>query len=187
MAGRRVLLPGAGTCVYAMQASRGGTGGRSPTCSFPPLRSARLARMEGGRTQAEAIDDAMVERAAREAFWADDIGGHIKGDHTWESIPEEGRDAYRTMIRAALGAALRQTEGQASAEIERFDALTAIRVASGARHDQVNWPVAIRAALEESQGGLRSPERHADVLRAIGVLCRLPFNEMLPEHEAARR
>jgi len=56
----------------------------------------------------------MVERAAREAFWIDDLGGHIKGRHTWDSIPEQGRVNYRTMIRAALTAALStpQTAGE---------------------------------------------------------------------------
>lgn len=49
-----------------------------------------------------------VEAAAREAFWTDDVGGHHKAGsrpHTWENIPEVGRENYRTMVRAVLAAA----------------------------------------------------------------------------------
>src|SRR5436305_1109158 len=49
--------------------------------------------------------DREIEAAAREAFWTDDLGGHIKGRWTWETIPEEGRENYRKMVRAVLSAA----------------------------------------------------------------------------------
>lgn len=51
------------------------------------------------------ITDEMVERGAEAAFWQDDVGGHIKGPWTWATIPEEGRENYRQMVRAALSAA----------------------------------------------------------------------------------
>lgn len=53
----------------------------------------------------EMVDAASVEAASREMFWADDLGGHHKPGyqpHTWENIPEVGRENYRTGIRAAL-------------------------------------------------------------------------------------
>lgn len=50
------------------------------------------------------VADEMVEAASEAAFWQDDLGGHVKGPWTWDTIPEEGRENYRTMIRAALGA-----------------------------------------------------------------------------------
>lgn len=49
--------------------------------------------------------DEAVEAAARDAFWRDDLGGHIKGRWTWDTIPDEGRDNYRAMSCAALIAA----------------------------------------------------------------------------------
>lgn len=55
--------------------------------------------------------DAMVEAGAREAFFTDDAGGHIRGGHTWDTIPEVGRENYRTMVRAVLHAALRAAGG----------------------------------------------------------------------------
>jgi hypothetical protein len=51
------------------------------------------------------LSDELVEKAAREAFWADDMGGHIKGRWTWDTIPEEGRENFRTMVSAVLKAA----------------------------------------------------------------------------------
>ena len=54
--------------------------------------------------QAEARD-AVINAAAREAFWTDDISGHHKAGrspHTWENIPEVGRENYRTLIRAVV-------------------------------------------------------------------------------------
>lgn len=60
------------------------------------------------------VTDEAVEAAAREAFWTDDVGGHHKPGaqpHTWENIPEVGRENYRTMIRAAIAAALPHLRG----------------------------------------------------------------------------
>jgi hypothetical protein len=48
-------------------------------------------------------DDA-IEQAAREAFWTDDVGGHIKGHWTWEKLPEDGRENYRKMVRGVIHA-----------------------------------------------------------------------------------
>jgi hypothetical protein len=52
-----------------------------------------------------AEDPQVIEACASEAFWTDDIGGHHKPGrvpHTWENIPEEGRENYRTLVRAVL-------------------------------------------------------------------------------------
>lgn len=48
-----------------------------------------------------------IEDAARDAFWTDDLGGHIKGGWTWDTIPDLGRANYRTMALAALAAAVK--------------------------------------------------------------------------------
>lgn len=61
-------------------------------------------------------DEATVERMSREVFWVDDQGGHIKGRWTWDTIPEEGRENYRRLIRVALTAAQRGEDGQPSGE-----------------------------------------------------------------------
>jgi hypothetical protein len=50
----------------------------------------------------QRIDPVLVEKAAEAAFWQDDLGGHVRGRWTWDSIPEEGRENYRTTIEAAL-------------------------------------------------------------------------------------
>lgn len=63
----------------------------------------------------EEPSGAQVEAGAREAFFTDDAGGHIRGGHTWDTIPEVGRENYRTMVRAVLHAALRAA-GEPSAE-----------------------------------------------------------------------
>jgi hypothetical protein len=67
--------------------------------------------MSDGSGGAPQLDEPAVEAAAREAFWTDDLGGHIKGKHTWDSIPDEGRENYRTMIRAAIRAYLAASFG----------------------------------------------------------------------------
>lgn len=54
------------------------------------------------------ITDEMVERGARAAFFRDDVGGHIKGRWTYDTIPEIGRENYRAMVRDVLIAALGQ-------------------------------------------------------------------------------
>jgi hypothetical protein len=54
--------------------------------------------------------------------WADDMGGHIKGRWSWETIPEEGRENYRRLVRAVsptLVAAERARADQAAAEAVR--------------------------------------------------------------------
>ena len=53
------------------------------------------------------IPEALVEKAAREAFMSDDLAGHHRHNgspfnyspFTWESIPEVGRENYRRMVR----------------------------------------------------------------------------------------
>ena len=50
--------------------------------------------------------DEDVEHGAREAFFTDMIGGHHNGLFTWDSIPDEGRENYRVMIRHVLAAVL---------------------------------------------------------------------------------
>lgn len=67
----------------------------------------------------------------------------------------------------------------------RAEALACIRENSSAHHTKVDWPVAIRAALVNSRGGMLSPERHRDVLHAIGVLTGLPFEAMISDKDAA--
>lgn len=57
------------------------------------------------------ITEEMVEAGAKAAFWQDDLGGHIKGPWTWETIPEEGRMNYRAMMTAALEAIAAIKEG----------------------------------------------------------------------------
>lgn len=53
---------------------------------------------------------ALVEKAAQEAFWSDDISGHHKASpfnyspYEWETIPEAGRENYRRLVRAILSA-----------------------------------------------------------------------------------
>lgn len=48
----------------------------------------------------------VIEAAARAAFFEDDLGGHVKGKWTYDTIPDEGRENYRKMVRAALQAAI---------------------------------------------------------------------------------
>jgi hypothetical protein len=65
--------------------------------------------LDQGAREAVEFTDEDVERAAKEAFWTDDMGGHHKPGtrpHTWENIPEVGRENYRTLVRAVLRAAL---------------------------------------------------------------------------------
>ena len=59
-----------------------------------------------------------VERAAEAAFVSDDLGGHHKpgpfilNPHTWQNIPEVGRENYRRLVRdilAALGITVADT------------------------------------------------------------------------------
>jgi len=69
-----------------------------------------MAAVEGIGRVAEPQGEpsvAMVEAGAREAFFTDDAGGHIRGGHSWDTIPEIGRENYRTMVRGVLHAALR--------------------------------------------------------------------------------
>ena len=61
--------------------------------------------------QAMRFSDEMVEAGAKAAFWQDDLGGHVKGPWTWETIPEEGRMNYRAMMTAALEAIAAIKEG----------------------------------------------------------------------------
>lgn len=58
---------------------------------------------------AARMDDAdLIGRLAQAAFYSDDIGGHHKpgpfvySPHTWESIPEAGRENYRRLMRDVL-------------------------------------------------------------------------------------
>ena len=53
----------------------------------------------------QVIPAQAVEAAAKEAFFVDDLGGHIKGRWTWDTIPEGGRENYRKLARAILNAA----------------------------------------------------------------------------------
>lgn len=46
-----------------------------------------------------------VEAAAKEAFFVDDLGGHIAGRWTWDTIPDDGRENYRKLALAVLNAA----------------------------------------------------------------------------------
>jgi hypothetical protein len=64
-----------------------------------------MARGKCDALRTMLTSDEAVEAAAREAFWQDDVGGHIKGRWTWETIPDDGRENYRQMVRAALAAA----------------------------------------------------------------------------------
>lgn len=65
-----------------------------------------LAVFEKAHAKQGEPSDAMVEAGAREAFFTDDAGGHIRGGFTWETIPEVGRENYRKMVRGVLHAAL---------------------------------------------------------------------------------
>lgn len=59
------------------------------------------------------LDETAVEAAAREAFWSDDVGGHVRGHWTWETIPEQGRQEYRRLVTATITAYLTAlTEGR---------------------------------------------------------------------------
>lgn len=59
------------------------------------------------------LDDKAVEAAAAEAFFSDDVGGHVRGHWTWETIPEQGREEYRRLVRATITAYLTTlTEGR---------------------------------------------------------------------------
>lgn len=81
-----------------------------------------------------------------------------------------------------------RSEREAAAEIERGWAFGTIVRCSGARGTQINWPVAVREALRHSTGhAAQSHTDHEDVLRAIGVLMRLPFREPLSVEEANER
>lgn len=64
------------------------------------------ARRTAAQEPSAEPTEAMVEAGAREAFFTDDAGGHIRGGYTWDTIPEIGRQNYRTMVRAVLHAAL---------------------------------------------------------------------------------
>lgn len=46
----------------------------------------------------QPYDEAMVERAARELFWADDSDL----DSTWDTIGDEDREPFRLAARALL-------------------------------------------------------------------------------------
>jgi len=46
------------------------------------------------------------EEAARAMFRADDLGGHIRGPWTWETIPEVGRANFRSAVDAVLSVVL---------------------------------------------------------------------------------
>ncbi len=72
----------------------------SDPCEFcgNPIERYNVVRAE--------VTDEMVDRGAEAAFFQDDLGGHIKGRWTWATIPEEGRENYRAMVRAVLEAAL---------------------------------------------------------------------------------
>jgi len=74
----------------------------------------RTAERDAARAEVAALRDGItsdeaIERAAREAFWTDDMGGRHKPGrqpHTWENIPEAGRENYRTLVRAVARALL---------------------------------------------------------------------------------
>jgi hypothetical protein len=67
---------------------------------FAYVKPAQRARLLSPRPDG-VPDDATIEEASREAFLTDDLGGHIRGDgHTWDTIPEQGRENYRTLVRA---------------------------------------------------------------------------------------
>lgn len=119
--------------------------------SDPPEQQERQesGREEVERLAKEQVTDAMVERAAREAFWTDDIGGHHKRGptpHTWENIPEQGRENYRTMIRAALRAALdreRSVEGeQVTVSLSREEVEAIPVLLEAAEHYDTRLPAA---------------------------------------------
>jgi hypothetical protein len=69
--------------------------------------------------------DEDVQRGAEAAFFSDMIGGHHNGLFTWDSIPEEGRENYRTMMRHVLAAVLPEYRKRVRAEAlrEAADAL----------------------------------------------------------------
>ena len=48
-------------------------------------------------TRGQAID-----QAAQAAFFSDVVGGHIRGNASWGSIPQVGRDNYRTLVTEIL-------------------------------------------------------------------------------------
>lgn len=62
---------------------------------------------------------------------------------------------------------------------DRTEALETIALASGARYDEIDWPVAIREALKNSRGGIQGVEDHEKVLIAIGVLIEMPHGVRL--------
>lgn len=63
--------------------------------------------------------DEDVRRGAEAAFFYDMIGGHHNGLFTWDSIPEEGRENYRTMMRHVLAAVLPDIAKRVCAEALR--------------------------------------------------------------------
>lgn len=57
--------------------------------------------------------NAVIDAAAAQAFRVDDLGGHVKGRWDWDTIPAEGRRNYRSLVVAALDAAITETERRA--------------------------------------------------------------------------
>ena len=81
---------------------------------YPPLTIESGIWLECAASErARLLSDEAVEAAARAAFFHDDLCGHIKGRWTWDTIPDDGREAYRAMVRDTLSAALRATGGEA--------------------------------------------------------------------------
>ena len=96
------------------------------------------------------ITTEMVEAAAKEAFFVDDLGGHIKGRWTWDTIPEEGRENYRKLSRAVVTAAAPLVLADVAARVENI--LTAAEFLAeenwGSKENVTVPADAIRAAMK---------------------------------------
>jgi hypothetical protein len=109
-----------------------------------------------------------VEAAARAAFFRDDVGGHIKGGFTYDSIPEVGRENYRCMVRDALEAAEphlqrmyweRLREVLLEHEAKADGALAMNRAYLDAASDFEQYEAAICAALDKAQEIMEGGDR----------------------------
>jgi hypothetical protein len=105
-----LILPGlyCPTCKRVVYDSGGGRACHDSRTheSHDVMRPIWLNAYVVGRSGATEITDEMVERGAEAAFFCDDLGGHIGGRWTWATIPDEGRENYRAMVRDVLEAAL---------------------------------------------------------------------------------
>lgn len=132
-----------------------------------------------------ALPERTVEAAARDAFWRDDVGGHIRGRWTWDAIPEEGRENYRATIREAITAAMDPALGPdrlvVAGEHEReVRADQTRRIVEWLRHNikPAIFAAAVAEAVECKFGGGDDAKAYADDRGAALRILRTALGEV---------